>query len=83
LIRVHRAVIETQKAAQIDSKKGSRRRQLTTLLAAAIVTTSPDETTMKRSVLFIVFFCLFSKFSKHCIKQRFIQDNLLFLTVRI
>jgi hypothetical protein len=35
---------------------------------------------MERSVLFIVFFCFFSKFNKQCIRQRFIQDHLLFLT---
>jgi hypothetical protein len=54
LIRVHRAVIGTQKAAQIGSKRGEQRRQLTTLSAAAIVTTSPDGT--KR---FVHFFRLF------------------------
>ena len=76
LIRVHRAVIGTQKAAQNRLKRGERRRQLTTLSAAVIVTTSPDGT--KRFVhCFLLFF---SKFSKQCIKQRFIQDHLLFLT---
>jgi hypothetical protein len=33
---------------------------------------------MERSALFIV--SVFSKFNKQCIKQRFIQDHLLFLT---
>jgi hypothetical protein len=65
-----------KKRPKIDSKRGSRRRQLTTLLAAAILTTPPDGT--KRFVhCFLLFF---SKFSKQCIKQRFIQDHLLFLT---
>jgi hypothetical protein len=76
LIRVHRAVIGTQKAAQNRLKRGERRRQLTTLSAAVIVTTSPDGT--KR--FFHCFLLFFSKFNKQCIKQRFIQDHLLFLT---
>jgi hypothetical protein len=35
---------------------------------------------MERSGLFIVFFCFFSKFNKQCIKQRFFQNHLLFLS---
>jgi hypothetical protein len=76
LIRVHRAVIKTQKADQNRLKK--RRATTTTHHAAGsvIVTTSPDGT--KRFVhCFLLFF---SKFKKQCINQRFIQDHLLFLT---
>jgi hypothetical protein len=43
--------------------------------ASVIVATSPDGT--KRFIhCFLLFF---SKFTKQCIKQRFIQDHLLFL----
>ena len=72
----HRAVIGTQKAAQNRLKRGERRRQLTSLSATVIVATSPDGT--KR--FFHCFLLFFSKFIKQCIKQRFIQDHLLFLT---
>jgi hypothetical protein len=65
-----------KKRPKIGFKKGERRRQLTTLSAAVIVTTSPDGT--KRFVLCFLLF--FSKLKKQCIKQRFIQDHLLFLT---
>jgi hypothetical protein len=76
LIRVPRAVIGTQKAAQNRLKRGERRRQLPTLSAAVIVATPSDGT--KRFVYCFLLF--FSKFNKQCIKQRFIQDHLLFLT---
>jgi hypothetical protein len=77
LIRVHRAVIETQKAAQNQLKK----RLATTTTHHAVGSRHRDDVARWNEALCSLFLLFFSKFSKQCIKQRFIQDHLLFLTV--
>jgi hypothetical protein len=77
LIRVHRAVIETQKAAQNRLKK----RLATTTTHHAVGSRYRDDVVRWNEAFCSLFSSVFfSKFSKQCIKQRFIQDHLLFST---
>jgi hypothetical protein len=76
LIRVHRAVIETQKAAQNRLKK----RLATTTTHHAVGIRHRDDVARWNEAFCSLFSSVFSKFNKQCIKQLFIQDHLLFLT---
>jgi hypothetical protein len=74
-IGVHRAVIQTQKAAQNRLKK----RRGTTTTHHAIGSRHRDDVARWNEAFCSLFSSVFfSKLNKQCIKQRFIQDHLLF-----